>query len=162
MMNSYWQTLTARERTLVSAAVTLLAVTLVYFLAIRPLGIYQAESERTYRAALDQFQAVQSYANQLQAADRKAGGPALPQRPENLRTAVSNAARRSGVVISRLQPSEDGTLTIWAEQVQSPQLFLWLDTLSRTHAVSPSNVLIQKTSTPGNLRVQLQFSDPSS
>lgn len=162
MMNSYWQKLTTRERALVSAAVTLLAVTLVYFLAIRPLGAYQAESERTYRAALDQFQAVRSYANQLQAADRETGDTVVSQRPENLRTAVSNAARSSGVVISRLQPSEDGTLTIWAEQVQSPQLFLWLDTMSKTYAVGPSNVLIQKTSTPGNLRVQLQFSDSSS
>ncbi len=162
MMNSYWQTLTVRERTLVSAAVTLLVVTLVYFLAIRPLGAYQAESERSYSAALDQFQAVRSYANQLQATNREAGDTAVPQRPENLRTAVSNAARRSGVIISRLQPSEDGSLTIWAEKIQSPQLFLWLDTLSKAYAVGPSNVLIQKTSIPGDLRVQLQFSDSSS
>ncbi len=159
MIQTYWQTLTEREKLLVSGAGMLLLVTIVYFVIIRPLVAYHTESERAYTSAYAQLQAVRSYASQIRPVVAEADNKTASQQPVNLRVAVSSAARASGVAISRLQPSEDGTLTIWAEQIQSPQLFLWLDTLSKIHSVGPQNVLIQKTSVPGTLRIQLQFSD---
>ena len=159
MIQTYWQTFTGREKLLVFGAGALLLVTIVYFMVVRPLVSYHRESERTYSNAYAQLQAVRSYASQLQHLGSDVDKSNASKQPINLRVAVSSAARASGVAISRLQPSEDGTLTIWAEQIQSPQLFLWLDTLSKTNKVGPQNVLIQKTSVPGTLRVQLQFSD---
>lgn len=154
-MKAYWRNLTKREQVLVSSAAVLLLLTVIYLLIAQPLIAYHTESERAYNRALAQFKAVRTYAGQLQpTAD---DGP-VNQQSVNLRTAISTAARASGVEISRLQPSEDGTLTIWAEQIQSAQLFLWLDTLSKNHTIGPQNILIQKTSVSGNLRVQLQFS----
>jgi len=159
MIQTYWQKLTEREKLLVSSAGALVLVTVAYFIAIRPLVAYHTESARAYSSAYTQFQTVRSYASQIQAVAVEADNNKALQQPINLRVAVSNTARASGVAISRLQPSEDGRLTIWAEQIQSPQLFLWLDTLSKAHSIGPQNVLIQKTSVPGTLRVQLQFSD---
>jgi len=160
-MQAYWQDLTKREKILISSAASLLFLTVVYFIIVQPLLAYHAESERAYNRALEQFKAVRSYASQLQAnANDLADAPVDPQ-PVNLRVAVSSSARSSGVEISRLQPSEDGTLTIWAEKIQSAQLFLWLDELSKTHSIGPQNILIQKTSVSGILRVQLQFSGAS-
>lgn len=158
-MQGLWQTLTKREKALVSGAAVLLLMTLVYLLGIRPLALYHAESERAFKGALKQFRVVQSYAVQLQAGTANGSDKPANQQSISLRLAVSNAARAAGVEISRLQPSEDGTLTIWAERIQSQQLFEWLETLSATQGIGPQNVLIQKTSAPGTLRVQLQFTD---
>ena len=160
-MTSYWQTLTQREKLLVSSAGILVLVTAVYMLVARPLAAYHAESERAYSNALSQYQAVRSYADQLAAAGDQAMARPADQQRVSLRVAVSSSARAADVEISRLQPSEDGALTIWAEQVQAQKLFLWLDTLAKTHGIGPQNILIQKTSTPGALRVQLQFSGVS-
>lgn len=158
-MHAYWHTLTKREKALVSGASILLLAMLVYMLGIRPLALYHADSERAYEGALKQFRVVQSYAGQLQAVKIDEANHSVNLQTVSVRLAVSNAARAAGVEISRLQPSEDGSLTIWAEQIQSRQLFIWLETLSKTQGIGPQNVLIQKTSTPGNLRVQLLFKD---
>lgn len=160
-MKSYWQTLTEREKILVSCASILLSVTAIYMLIFRPLVAYHAESDRVYTRALDQFQTVRAYASHLDNLTDDASTKSPNQPRASLRMAVSSAARAADIEISRLQPSEDGTLTIWAEQIQSQQLFLWLDTLAKSHSIGPQNVLIQKTSVPGNLRVQLQFLDAS-
>lgn len=158
-MKPYWQTLTQREKLLVSGAGVLVLVTAVYMVVVRPLVAYHTESARAYSSALSQYQTVRTYAAQLTAAGNKAASQQSNSRQESLRTAVSSSARAADVEISRLQPSEDGTLTIWAEKIQAQKLFLWLDTLAKMHEIGPQNILIQKTSTPGTLRVQLQFSD---
>lgn len=161
-MREYWSSLTEREQKLVGTAGVLLSVTILYFLLVLPLVSYQSESERSYEAALSSYQSIQTYAAQLSAANedgrsQASGGTASV----SLRVAISTAARANDVSISRLQPSEDGTLTIWAEGVSSPQLFRWLETLSNSRGIGPTNVLVQKSTAGETLRVQLRFEETS-
>lgn len=156
-MKSYWLSLTRREQNMIAAGCGLIVLTLLYFAALAPLMGYVRDSERAYASSLSNYQSIQSYASQLLAT--RAGRPqsAGEGQPVSLRVAVSNAARMAGVSISRLQPSEDGTLTVWAENVDSQQFFLWLKTLSDERGIGPANVLVQKSTSGDRLRVQLRF-----
>ncbi len=156
-MREYWQSLTDREQLLLSVGGIVLAFTLVYFLVARPLVAYRAESERAYQAALSTFETVQLRAAQLAATEAQASDPDKANSDVSLRVAVSVAARQAGVTISRLQPSEDGTLTIWADGVQSQQFYRWLQILADNRGVGPSNVLLQKSSDGETLRAQVRF-----
>lgn len=156
-MRDYWQSLTDREQLLVGIGGVVLALTLVYFLVARPLVSYRADSERAYLAALGTFETVQLRAAELAAIEDTSSTTAGETGGVSLRVAASTAARQAGVTISRLQPSEDGTLTIWAEGVQSAQFYRWLQILAGERGIGPSNVLLQKATNGETLRVQVRF-----
>lgn len=157
-MKEYWLSLTQREQALLAAAGVTLLATLIYFFMVRPLFDYRAESERSFVAAEATFEAVQQRAMELQALDDHSEQAAESSAETvSLRVAVSNAARRAGVVISRLQPAENGALTVWAEGVQSGQMYSWLQVLADEQRVGPANVLVQKSTNGNTLRVQLRF-----
>ena len=78
-----------------------------------------------------------------------------------LRIAVSRAARDEGVAISRIQPVDDGGLTVWVESVSAPLMYRWISQLASAHGVAPAKVIAQKSTVEGRLRVQLQFGAPS-
>ncbi len=157
-MKDYWLSLTQREQALLTVAGVILLATLLYFFMARPLFDYRADSERSFVAAEATFEAVQQRAAELQALEDQteqatvSGVETVP-----LRVAVSNAARRAGVAISRLQPAENGALTVWAEGVQSGQMYSWLQTLADEQRIGPANVLVQKSTNGNTLRVQLRF-----
>lgn len=156
-MQNYWNSLTSREQLLVSVAGLLAGLVILYFIALRPLQAHSADSERALLAAQNTLRTVQLRVAQLEAtedsaADRQGDGEVV-----SLRVAVSQAARSTGVSISRLQPSEDGTLTVWVDSTESTTLFRWLQTLAQDRGVGPSNVLLQKNSGGDGLRVQVRF-----
>lgn len=156
-MRDYWYSLTSREQLLISVAGVLAGLVVLYFAAIRPLQSYGAESERALQAAQNTLTSVQMRVAQLKATES-----AVVNRPErgeqlSLRVAVSQAARRAGLSISRLQPSDDGTLTVWVDSSQSITLYQWLQTLAQEQGIGPSNVLLQKNSSGEGLRAQVRF-----
>ena len=161
-MREYWQSLTDREQLLLGVGAGVLALTLVYFLIARPLMSYRDDSERAYIAARGVFETVQQRAAQLAAVEDRSISANTAGQDVSLRVAASTAARQAGVTISRLQPSEDGTLTIWAEGVQSAQFYRWLQILADERGIGPSNVLLQKASNGETLRVQVRFLEASS
>lgn len=161
-MQDYWRSLTDRERLLIGIGAGVLALTLVYFLIARPLVAYRDDSERAYIAARGVFETVQQRAAQLAAIEENSTGERTAAQDVSLRVAASTAARQAGVTISRLQPSEDGTLTIWAEGVQSGQFYRWLQILAEERGIGPSNVLLQKATSGETLRVQVRFLETAS
>lgn len=127
-MRDYWHSLTSREQLLISFAGALASLVLVYFLVLRPLQIHAADSERALQAAQNTLRTVQMRVAQLQATVDAVSNRADGGAPVSLRVAVSQAARNAGVSISRLQPSDDGTLTVWVDSSQSTALYQWLQT----------------------------------
>ncbi|MBO6506178.1 MAG: type II secretion system protein M [Kordiimonadaceae bacterium] len=156
-MRDYWHSLTSREQLLISFAGALASLVLVYFLVLRPLQIHAADSERALQAAQNTLRTVQMRVAQLQATVDAVSNRADGGAPVSLRVAVSQAARNAGVSISRLQPSDDGTLTVWVDSSQSTALYQWLQTLAEEQGVGPSNVLLQKNSSGDGLRAQVRF-----
>ncbi len=156
-MRAYWSSLTTREQLLITVAGVLAGLVILYFLVLRPLQTYEADSERALLAAQNTLRTVQQRVGQLKATENAAANEVSGGEAVSLRVAVSQAARSSGVSISRLQPSEDGTLTVWVDSTESTTLFTWLQTLAASQGVGPSNVLLQKNSGGDGLRVQVRF-----
>jgi len=154
-MTEFWQNLTARERAVVAVAGVLTVLVVGYFMLVRPLADYEAESQRALARAKAVYQQIDAGAAEVEAArgttQEKAG------ETTSLRVAVAQSAREIGVAISRLQPGADGALTVWVESVPSPVFYRWLETLSAAHGIAPVKVVAQKSSAGVQLRVQLEF-----
>lgn len=155
-MSDYWNNLTARERLLIGVAGGLTFLVLFYFLLIRPLNGYVAESEHAVARAQATYQQIAAGAAEISAI-RQDGGGAAPQATESPRVVVARTARDAGVAISRIQPGANEGLTVWVENVPSPLFYRWLQVMADQHGVAPSKVIAQKSTSEGRLRVQLQF-----
>lgn len=160
-MKDYWNSLTERERLMVMIGGALAVLVLGYFAVLRPLAGYVSASERDMAAARASYERIASGAAEVTAARER--GTSSNQRASSvpLRVAVSRAARDAGVAISRIQPGENGGLTVWVESVPSPVMYRWINQLSNTHGIAPAKVIAQKSATEGRLRVQLQFEGQS-
>ncbi len=157
-MVEYWNALTGREKLLVSVAFGLTILVSVYFTAVRPLVDYQQDSQNNLQAAERLHAQIARGAVVLNAhkGSVKVGDPnAEGQQP--LRVSVSIAARATGVAISRIQPADNGALTVWVESVTANELYRWMGHMAEANGIAPSKVLAQKSSAAGRLRVQLQF-----
>ena len=154
-MTEFWQNLTARERAMVSIAGGLAVLVLGYFMLVRPLAAYEAESQRALARAQAVYQQIDAGAAEVEAA--RGSTQAKGAETTSVRVAVAQSARETGVAISRLQPGADGALTVWVESVSSPVFYRWLEALSAAHGIAPVKVVAQKSSAGGQLRVQLEF-----
>lgn len=157
-MAEYWNTLTGREKLLVSVAVGLTILIFVYFTAVKPLIEYKQNSQNNVQAAERLYVQIargsavlNAHKGSIKARDADTGG----QQP--LRVSVSIAARATGVAISRIQPTDNGALTVWVESVTASELYRWMGRMAEEKGIAPTKVLAQKSLSAGRLRVQLQF-----
>lgn len=152
-----WQNMTDRERNLVVLAGGLALLVAIYLLLVRPLSMYVDDSERELRRAENTYINVASGAAEIRAAG--GAGTEEKQRTDPLRLAVAKAARANNVQISRIQPGDSGSLTVWIESVPAQRLYVWLQQLSAESGISPSKLNAQKSRVEGMLRLQVQFEE---
>ena len=158
-MTDFWANLTVRERSLLLGAGVLALVVFLYLGLVRPLVAYRAASERSLAAVEEVYDLVAAAADEaarLKVAGTNTAGAASN---EPLRIAVAVTARTVGVAISRIQPADDGTLTIWVEDVGAAALYRWLTLLASERNIAPGKVSVQKAGNGRQLRVQLQFEE---
>jgi type II secretory pathway component PulM len=157
-MKEYWQSLTERERLLVTIAGVVLAVFIIVLAVVRPLVVMKIDSRQNLSAAQAQHDRIQGLAIEYKRLDSGASerGSRL-ERDQPMRVLVAIAARETGVVVTRLQPTEQGGLTLWIDSVSSVAFYAWLKQLDSQFGLSPELVSLQK-SGDGTLRAQVQFS----
>ncbi|WP_417450045.1 type II secretion system protein GspM [Kordiimonas sp.] len=158
-MKDYWNGLTAREQALLLLMAVLTTLVLLWLSVVRPLQASHETALRERAAALDLYSVVATAAAEargLKAAGQQAGTKASN---EPLRVAVAVTARAAGVSISRIQPGEDSTITIWADEVVSASLYRWLTTLANDRQITPVKVSVQKAGDGRTLRAQVQFEE---
>jgi len=155
-MMDRWKILTERERMLILVGGVLLGLMLVYFGIYRPLEAYHQSGVRALVAATATYDRVSAGAAEISAANVSAtSSKSRANIPAS--GAASSSAKAAGVSISRLQPGDGGTLTIWVEDVTFAKLYLWLDQMAKMHSLIPAKISIQKTTSADHLRVQLQI-----
>lgn len=158
-MRDYWAGLSDRERGLLLGCGILALLVFSWLLVIRPIGNYRTTAAHELEVAEELYGLVADAGGEVKAL-RAAGQPAQTDSDgEPLRVAVALAARSAGVSISRIQPSEDGLLTIWADDVASPAFYRWVTTLANEQQITPVKVSLQKSGNSGRLRAQLQFEE---
>lgn len=156
-MKEFWQKLTDRERLLVTVAGVLVGLFIIALAVVRPLIAMQENSRRNLAAAEEEYDHIQSLAGEyhrLESAVTK--NEATTQNDQPKRVLIAIAARETGVVVTRIQPTEKGGLTLWIDSVSSIAFYTWLKQLEGQHRLSPDQVSLQKSS-DGTLRAQVQF-----
>ena len=156
----FWTNLTDREKRLVSFAGALSFFVLLYMGIFRPLVAYHEASELELASAKNTYEAIARGAAVVSALGQE-NQQTSQNAQQPIRVTVSTAARATGVAISRLQPGDDGSLTVWVETVAPGDLYGWMNYMAVEGGISPAKVIIQKTAADGRLRAQLQFGSNS-
>ncbi|WP_262696261.1 type II secretion system protein M [Kordiimonas aquimaris] len=157
-MNVYWNKLSTRERALIMGAGGLFVLLILSLVIVRPLINYQAGSEAELIAAKEEYRVIASLVASYNTTQdkRSISAQKLPS-SQSPRILISTSAREKGLIVSRIQPSEDGNLTLWMDSVSSIVFYEWLNTLEQRHSLSPNLASLQKNG-DGTLRAQIQFS----
>lgn len=155
-MKEFLNNLTDREKNLLSVMAVAVVLFLLYFAVYRPLEAAKQSSDRSLVAAERVLETVQKAAQFAQMHDQVEGQLAVKDdRP--VRVIVAITARAAGVKISRIQPSETGSVTLWIDSVSPQNFYTWVQKLYEDHAIMPTKVSMQKGGTQTSIRVQVQF-----
>ena len=142
------QTLTQRERTLVSlalAGVILAAVFQFVWLPVQAKRAALSAEIAGYAQIIDRIAALGPETPVLQTA----AGPATP-----LSTRVTQSAEVAGLVLRRLEPEGD-MLRVTLDDVAFANVILWLSDLEATHAVIVAGIEVDRRPAPGIVSARL-------
>ncbi|UTW58309.1 type II secretion system protein M [Kordiimonas sp. SCSIO 12603] len=160
-MREYLNNLTDRERNSLVLMAAVIVLFLLYFALYRPLQAGNASAERSIAAAERVFETVQKAAQLAKAVGSSAQGQNREKDDRPVRVIVAVTARANGVNITRIQPAESGSVTLWIDSVSPQHFYAWTAQLGNDHDISPIKVSMQKTGNTGSVRVQVQFEGPS-
>lgn len=134
-----------RERVLLMVLAAMLVLFLAWFALTRESGpdadtvLAEAQADRELW---------------LRAAPRiSAGSTGDTTRTAFTRGALINLARNRDVALTRVQPQNDGSLTVWIDDVGSPPLFTLIQALTKGYTVDVQSVMITRTP-QGSLNAQ--------
>ena len=142
------QTLTQRERTLVSlalAGVILAASFQFIWLPVQAKRAALSAEIAGYAQIIDRIAALGPETPVLQTA----AGPATP-----LSTRVTQSAEVAGLVLRRLEPEGD-MLRVTLDDVAFANVILWLSDLEATHAVIVAGIEVDRRPAPGIVSARL-------
>ena len=146
------QTLTQRERTLVSLALAgvILAATFQFvWLPVQAKRAALSTEIAGYAQIIDRIAALGPETPVLQTA----AGPALPLSTP-LSTRVTQSAEVAGLVLRRLEPEGD-MLRVTLDDVAFANVIVWLSDLETTHAVIVAGIEVDRRPAPGIVSARL-------
>ncbi|WP_417317575.1 type II secretion system protein GspM [Emcibacter sp.] len=152
--------LSSRERLLVVAAGVLGLLVLGWLLIWRPVADYHADEKRNYVRAAGDFDFVRQTLAHMPAQtlqpEKQAGGKEV-----SLQTAAGQAARSMGLVITRLQPGDGDSQTLWLDNADGGLLFQWLARVGQRHGFRVKNISVTKNEGQGTVRAQVTLTGGS-
>lgn len=137
-----WTERTAREQALLALAGLLIAVTLIWFAALKPALDHRADARAEFTAAAEAYRAMDAGLREYRA--RAAALDAAPGDARPLRTVAGVYARERDLAITRVLPDETGRLNVWLDNVTDQALFDWLADLEREEAVVARRVTLDR------------------
>lgn len=150
-MMAWWESLATRERRLVAAGATLLAVTVVWIAVIEPVADHReslADGIVAQRALLEWMGTIDTTRG---AADG-----------DSLFAIVDRSVRATPLAgsVQRLQPESGVGVRIWLDGASFDELVRWIATLERDHGITVATFSVERGQGPGavNARLTLQAS----
>jgi type II secretory pathway component PulM len=151
---NWWAQRPARERKLLLAGAILLGAFALTQYVARPIIAFQGSASASYTAASEFLADVEASAQVA----REQGLIARSRTAisgDQLRSAATDAAKEFGLVITRLQPLEDGHVEFWAEDTDAPRLFRWIRALNERHGVITAKADIRVIEGAAAVRAQI-------
>ena len=148
-----------RERWILSAGATVLALTLAYLLVWEPIAngrrerVEALESSRLLAIRLEQAAA------QVQRAGGQGGTGNSAGRGLSLMAAVDQASKQStlGRSPTRIQPEGDREVRVWFEDVSFDALVRWIAELQTRYGVGVQTLDIEPQATPGKVNARMSL-----
>jgi general secretion pathway protein M len=121
-LTALWLARTPRERRLLGVMFALLALVLVWFLVLRPLGDMLSDAKERHGKAVAALAEARSQAAAIAALERRR--PAAAGQP--IEAAVAAAAGEAGFQLSALQPDGAGRVSLALGAARPQALFGWV------------------------------------
>ena len=151
-----WAERTGREQALLAGlGVFLIALTLWYGV-MSPAMSWRDQAERTHNAAVEDYERLLVDLNRYRALASQSD---QPRSSTPLRTLVGTSANENELAITRVQPLDDGGLSVWMDSVQADRVMAWLVMLARDEGVFAQRVSFDREG-DGVVRAQLLLRRP--
>ena len=152
-LRSRYAELDIREQRAVLALSAFLLVVLFYLLVWAPVVSFQADSQTDYDRHLDLLTYLKSTESDARAA--ASGGAVSRQSGQAMLSAVSAAARLTGINPSRLQPEGNDGVSVWFDSVSFTLLMRWLEKLETERGIVVRQIAIDSRDQPGLVSARL-------
>ncbi|GAA5143343.1 type II secretion system protein GspM [Thalassotalea piscium] len=149
-MKAWWLGLNTREQRLVGALGGIVVIFLFYSLVWQPLNKKIINAEKRVARQHELLVWVKQEVARYQA---NGGNSKQPRNNASLSSIVNQAASRSGISITRIQPQGDD-LQIWIDNIAFNSLLQWLAQLSEKHGLTIKNIDLDATDIDGEVRVR--------
>lgn len=126
-LKAQWQARTPREQWLLGVMFALLALVLVWFLVLRPLGDMLSAAKERHGLAVAELAEARSQAAAIAALERRKP----PASGQPIETAVAAAAAEAGFQLSALQPDGAGRVSLALGAARPQALFGWVSGLEQ-------------------------------
>ncbi|TDK28687.1 type II secretion system protein M [Luteimonas aestuarii] len=155
-LQTWWQARDVRERRLLWLILAALAAFAWWYGMLTPLRQVRETAHASHQRAADTFAVVQAAAARLAT---QPGDATAPTTREAVSAAVVDAARATGVAITRDRDGEPGTWLVDIDAVDHAPLVAWLEQMRRQHGLAPDALHV--TTGNGQLRVHARFLVPT-
>ena len=154
-MNAWWNSLQARERSVIIGGSIMLITFLVFWLGLRPLFMHaQSARERVEEKSL--FLA-DLRATAAEMGSRPTFGPKMPAGNESLVVIVDRSTRETGLAgaLKRNQPAGDSGIRVRLENASFNQVMGWLGLLHSNYGIEIESAAFETTDQPGQVQASL-------
>lgn len=148
---AWWRAKTRSEQFVVAGLGAAMVLVALWLLVLKPVSAYRAGAERSYVSAavlLNEIQAGAAEAEEL----RRTVDQSEMRPNEPLRVAAGESARALGLSVARVQPSQNGGLTLWLEDADPKLLYRWLVRLEQDYGAPVDKITIDRN--PGETTVR--------
>lgn len=146
--------LSGRDRAVVVVVGLLALLVFGWLLFWKPVTGYHADERRNYMRAAEDYDFVRQSLAHMPATLSK-GANRAGEEKTSLRVAAGQAARSMGLAVTRLQPGDGDSLTLWLDSVDGGLLYQWLARISERHDIRVKNISVSKNEGQGTVRVQV-------
>lgn len=152
-LRSRYAELETREQRALMALSSFLLISGIYLLIWAPVTSYQAASQIEYERHLDLLTYLRSTETEARAV--AGGGSVARQSGQSMLSAVSGAARITGINPSRLQPEGGDSVSVWFDSVSFTSLMRWLEKLQSERGIAVRQISIDGRDQPGMVSARL-------
>ena len=157
-MNTWWATLSTRERGIILAGTGLVLVFLLYVFGWQPFQTRHHRLQQTVVERRAELAWMQQAAQDVKALNRTAAAGSSPDE-RSLLTVVDQTASTAGMgaALKRIAPQGDDKLSAQLDSVEFDRLLPWLNILEEQHRIVLISLTVDRTDTPGlvNARIVL-------
>lgn len=132
-LKNWWQSISARERQLVTVCSVLLVVGFLYWGVLQPLTSRTEQAQMRLHSEKQLLQWVTQSANKITAL-RSQGGQKGVDRSQPLNKVVYSTAARFQVELIRMQP-RDAALQVWVKPLPFNNLINWIAQIKEQYGV---------------------------